>query len=118
MSWPLASSGQSTGVSASASVLPVNSQGLFPLGWTGLISLLSKGLSRVLESSKASILSKAPQFKSISSSALSLLYGPVLTFMHDYGKTIALTMGTLYKIVKQLPLGPKGCGSIPEDGKD
>ena len=39
--------GQSTGASASASVLPMNIQGWFPLGWTGLISLLSKGLSRV-----------------------------------------------------------------------
>ena len=40
---------------------------------------------------------------------------------HSYmttGKTIALTMGTVYKIVKQLPLGSKGCGSAPEDGKD
>ena len=35
------------GVSASASVLPMNIQDWFPLGWTGLISLLSKGLSRV-----------------------------------------------------------------------
>ena len=42
-----ASSGQSIGVSASASVLPVNIQDLFPLGLTGLISLLSKRLSRV-----------------------------------------------------------------------
>ena len=39
--------GQSIGVSASASVLPVNIQGWFPLGWTGWISLQSKGLSRV-----------------------------------------------------------------------
>ena len=39
--------GQSIGVSASTSVLPMNIQGRFPLGWTGLISLLSKGLSRV-----------------------------------------------------------------------
>ena len=38
------------GVSASASVLPMNIQGLFPLGWTGLISLQSKGLSRVFSS--------------------------------------------------------------------
>ena len=38
---------QSIGVSASASVLPVNIQDLFPLGCTGWISLLSKGLSRV-----------------------------------------------------------------------
>ena len=43
----LASDGQSIWASASASVLPVNTQGWVPLGWTGLISLLSKGLSRV-----------------------------------------------------------------------
>ena len=39
--------GQSIGVSASASVLPMNIQDRFPLGWTGWISLQSKGLSRV-----------------------------------------------------------------------
>ena len=39
--------GQSIGVSASASVLPMNTQDCCPLGWTGLISLQSKGLSRV-----------------------------------------------------------------------
>ena len=39
--------GQSIGVSASASVLPMNIQYWFPLVWTGLISLLSKGFSRV-----------------------------------------------------------------------
>ena len=42
-----ASGGQSNGASASASVLPMNIQGWFPLGWTGWISLQSKGLSRV-----------------------------------------------------------------------
>ena len=42
-----ASGGQSTGPSISVSVLPVNTQDWSPLGWTGLISLLSKGLSRV-----------------------------------------------------------------------
>ena len=41
------SGGQSTGVSASALVLPMNIQDWFPLGWAGLISFLSKGLSRV-----------------------------------------------------------------------
>ena len=41
------SGGQNIGVSASASVLPTNIQDWFPLGWTGLISLQSKGLSRV-----------------------------------------------------------------------
>ena len=47
MSQLFASGGQSTGVSASASVLPVNTQDWFPLGWTGWISLQAKGLSRV-----------------------------------------------------------------------
>ena len=41
------SGGQSIGVSASASILPMNIRGWFPLGWTGWISLQSKGLSRV-----------------------------------------------------------------------
>ena len=47
MSWLFASSGQSIGASASASVLPVNIQGWFLLELIGLISLLSKGLPRV-----------------------------------------------------------------------
>ena len=42
-----ASSGQSIGTSASAAIFPMNIQGWFPLGLTGLVSLLSKGLSRV-----------------------------------------------------------------------
>ena len=46
-----ASGGQSIGVSASASVLPMNIKDWFPLGWTGWISLLSKGLSRVFSNS-------------------------------------------------------------------
>ena len=67
MSKYFASGGQSNGVSASASVLPMNIQDWFPeflLGLTGLISLLSKGLSRIFSN---------PQFKSISPSVLSLL---------------------------------------------
>ena len=47
MSQLFAWGGQSTGVSASASVLPMNTQDLSPLEWTGWISLQSKGLSRV-----------------------------------------------------------------------
>ena len=47
MSQLFTSSGQSIGVSASASVLLINIQDWFPLGWTGWISLQSKGLSRV-----------------------------------------------------------------------
>ena len=47
MSQPFAWGGQSIGISASASVLPMNTQDWSPLGWTGWISLQSKGLSRV-----------------------------------------------------------------------
>ena len=51
MSWLLATSGgQSIGASVSVSVLPMNIQGWFPLGLIGLISLQSKGLSRVFVS--------------------------------------------------------------------
>ena len=50
MSQLFTSGGQSTGVSASASVLPMNIQDWFPLGWTGWIFLQSKGLSRVFSS--------------------------------------------------------------------
>ena len=67
----------SQSIGASASVLPVNIQGWFLLGFTGLISFLSKGLSES---------SSAPQFKSVKSSALSLLNGPTLTSIQDYWK--------------------------------
>ena len=77
MSQLFASAGQSPGASASASVLPMNIQGSFPLGLTGLISLLSKGLSRVFS---------ALQFKSINSSVLSPPYSPTSHIVHDYWK--------------------------------
>ena len=48
--WLFVSGGQSIGASASASVLPMNMQSLFPLGLTSLISLQSRGLSRVFSS--------------------------------------------------------------------
>ena len=53
MSQFFTSGGQSIGVSASASVLPMNIQDWSPLEWTGWISLLSKGLSRVFSSTTA-----------------------------------------------------------------
>ena len=52
MSQLFTSGGQSIGVSASTSVLPVNIQDRFPLGWIGWISLLSKGLSRVFSNTR------------------------------------------------------------------
>ena len=77
-----ASGGQSIG--ASASVLnihhPMNIQDWFPLGSTGLISLQSKGLSRVFSNTCDLWL------KSINPSALSFLYGPTLTSIDDYWK--------------------------------
>ena len=63
--------------SASASVLPMNIQGWFPLGLTGLIFLQSKGLSRVFSNTT---------FKSINSLALSLHYSPTLISIPDYWK--------------------------------
>ena len=71
MSQLFTSGGQSTG--ASASVLPMNIQGWFPLGVTGLNSLLSKRLSRVCSST-------------INSSVLSLLYCPTVRSVYDYWK--------------------------------
>ena len=69
--------GQSIGDSASASVLPMNIHDGFPLGLTGLISLQSKGLSRVF--SNTTVLKH--QFL-----ACNLLYNPTLTFIHKYWK--------------------------------
>ena len=72
-----ASGGQRIGVSASASVLPMNIQDWFPLGLTGLIFLQSKGLSRVFSNTTV---------QSINCSALSFLYSSTLTSIHDYWK--------------------------------
>ena len=68
--------GQSIGVSALASVLPVNTQNWSPLEWIGWISLQSKGLSKI---------SPMAQFKIINYSALSFLHSPTLTIKsHPY----------------------------------
>ena len=75
MSPLFASGGQSIGVSASTSVLPMNIQDWIPLGWIGLISLQSKECQES---------SPTPQFKSINSSVLSFLCGPTLTSVHDH----------------------------------
>ena len=66
MSQLSASGGQSIGVSASASVLPMNIQDWFPLWWTGWISSQSRGLSRVF-----------------SNTTVQFLYNPTLTSIHD-----------------------------------
>ena len=93
MSQFFASGGQSIGVSASASVLLMNIQDWFPLGWTGWISLQSKGFSRVFHhhSSKASILWRSAFF-------IVQLSHPHMTTR----KTIALTRRTFVGKVMSL----------------
>ena len=102
MSQFFASGGQSIGTSALASVLPMNIQDWSPLGWTGLISLLSKRLPRVFllqqHSSKASILWHSAFF--------------MVQLSHPYmttGKTIALTrwtfVGKVMSLLSNLPSG-------------
>ena len=78
------SSGHS--IAASASVLPMNIQDWFSLGWTGLISYNPR------DSQESS---PTPQFKSINSLALSLFYSPPLTSIHDYWKNHSLDYADL-----------------------
>ena len=75
MSKLFSSGGQSIGVSASASVFPMNTQAWLPLGLTGLISLQSKGLSRVFSNTAV----QKHQYSGI-------LNGPTLTSIYDYWK--------------------------------
>ena len=85
MSQLFTSGGHSIGASASTPVLPVNIQDRFPLGLAGLISLLSKGLSRVL------------QYHSLKSSVLHCLAFFMVQLSYPYmtsGKIIALTLWT------------------------
>ena len=83
MSQFFTSGGQSIGVSALASVLPMNIQDWFPLGLTGWISLQSKRLSRVFSN---------PTVQKHQSSVLTFLYGPTLTSIHDYWKNHSLDL--------------------------
>ena len=93
MSQLFKSGGQSIGVSASTSVLPMTIQHWLPLGWTGRISLQSKGLSRVFSNcSKASILLHSAFF--------------TVQLLHPYmttGKTIALTRCSFVRKLMSLP---------------
>ena len=93
MSQFFASGGQSIGVSASASVLPMNIQDWFPLGWTGWISLQSKGLSRVFSNTTV----QKHQFFSVQLSLVQLSH-PYM----DTGKAIALTRWTFVGKVTSL----------------
>ena len=77
MSQFFASGGQSIGVSTSTSVLSMNTQDLFPLGWTGWISSQSKGLSRVLSTVQKHQCS-------------AFFYSPTFTSIHDHWKNHSL----------------------------
>ena len=77
MSQLFASGGQSTGISASTSVFPMNIQDWSPLEWRDWISLHSKGLSRVFSNTTV-------QKHQFFSSVLSFLYTPTLTSINDY----------------------------------
>ena len=77
MSQFFTSGGQSIAVSASTSVIPMNIQDWFPLGWTGWISLQSKGLSGVFSNTTV----QKHQFL-----VLNFLYSPTLTSIHDHWK--------------------------------
>ena len=81
MSRFFASSGQSTEVSASVSVLPMNTQDWSPLGWTGWISLQSKGLSWVFSNTTV----QKHQFF-----GAQFLYSPTLTSIPDHWKNHSL----------------------------
>ena len=91
MSRLFATGGQSFGVSASASVLPMNIQDWFPLGWTGWISLQAKGLSRVFSNTKVqkhqffsgqlSLYSNSHIHTWLLEKPLLWLYGPLSTYI-------------------------------------
>ena len=97
ISWLYASGGQSIGDSASASVLPMNIQGWLPLGLTGLISLLSKGLLRVFPSTQVESISWVLWHSAFLMVQLS---HPYMTT----GKTTVLTIGIFVSKVMSLLL--------------
>ena len=96
MSQLFASGGQSIGVSASASVLPMNPQDWSPLEWTGWISFNPKDCQES---------SPTPQFKGINYSVLNFLHSPTLTSIHNwmwYGKIVASTIWTFVSKIMSL----------------
>ena len=101
MSQFFASGGQSIGVSASASVLPMNIQDWFSLGWTGWISLQSKGLSKLQHhSSKGSILRCSAFFiVRLSHPYMTNRKNKALTRWTFVGKVMSLLFHTLSRLV-------------------
>ena len=98
MSQFFTSGGQSIGVSAWTSVLPMNTQDWSPLGWTGWSPCSPRDSQQ-----------SPPQFKSINSSVLNFLYSSTLASIHDYWKTIVLTIwifvGKVMSLLFNMPSG-------------
>ena len=82
MSQLFASCDQIIGISASASVLLINIHGWFPLGWTALISFLSKGLSRVFSSNTKKIKNKEMFIFEIKKKNDVVLFGVFISILH------------------------------------
>ena len=101
MSWLFTSGGQNSGASASASVLPLNIQGWFPLWLNGFISLLSKGPSSLLQhhSSKESIL-RHSAFLMVRLSHLYMTAEKTVTIKTSVSKVISLLYNTLSRFVR------------------
>ena len=112
MSQLFTSGGQSIGVPASASVLPINIQDWFPSGLTGWISLQSKGPSRAF----SIITVQKYQFF-----VLSFLYSPTLTSIHDYWKNhsfdrctfVGKVISLLFNVVFAAATAAKSLQSCP-----
>ena len=90
------SGGQIIGVSASTSVLPMNIQDWFPLGWTGWISFQSKGLSTVFNSTVQKHQFFGALYRAFFIVQLSHLYMTT-------GKTVALTRQTFFELPRKSP---------------
>ena len=106
MSQLFASGGQSTGVSASALVLPMNIQDWSPLGWTGWISLQSKGLSRVFSNST---IQKHQFFRSCISGIKQYLSAPNVFWVY-WASLVA-------QMVKNLLANARDPGSVSGSGR-
>ena len=95
MSQFFTSVGQSIGGSISASVLPMNIQDWFPLGWLGGSPSSQRDSQEFCP---------PPQFKTINSSSLTILYGATVTSIHDNWKNIALIILNFFSKVMSLLL--------------
>ena len=106
MSQFFASGGQSIGVSASTSVLPMNIQDWFPLGWTGWISLQSKGLSRVFSNTTTVGVHTTTQYHSTTYSYF--WFDKLFTYTYEYSYCESWykisEVSRLYVLILILPL--------------